>query len=689
MTLGSAITRSLMAAIVIAVALSSSHSAELPSESGWPQWRGPGFDGLSTETRLADSWPDAGPPVLWTRELGQGYSSFVAVGPHVFTQVQTLYEQAVVCLDADTGRTIWSTRYGWPYEGGGLYPGPRSTPAWHRGRVYFAAPDGMIGCLDAGTGAFLWSVNPTRQFHGQGTDFGYSCSPVIADEKLFVPVGGKGASVVALNIQDGSVAWSAGDSPASYASPLPIKLGNRHQVIALLENSLAAFDLKTGQLLWEEDLSEGYDEHSAAPLYREPFLMFAGPFRSGAKCLKLPETDGARPTRVWDSMKFSNDIASSVLVDGRIYGFDLKDVQSRVNRPSRGEYRCLDFETGKIIWSSDKPGHANVIVADGKLVLFNDRGEVILARLGTSDYEELARAQVFRDEICWSSPALHQGRLFLRTQTRAACLYLGQAALNPAKPLQSVADIPQSQSVDWTPLLGGEREFPATAPEWSEFLSWYGWSVSGIAAAAIIASLITSLFHLMVLFRRQPKDHVARAGATISAEPQITPGQNSTGPSSLRSPTFDLSVRSSLFWLMVLVFGATGSPFLNRWRHDYVFLWPLVLWAAMQMTANTIDWAEHQPDRRSARWRSRGAGLLFLGIDALYFHLCRKLGLSIEWGFLSGLLPGFVVAALVAYEHRRPSRCRTILDGVFAILSFTIYFWSSALLIKWSLRVGS
>jgi hypothetical protein len=107
-------------------------SAE-PDSRGWPQWRGPTFDSISLETALADSWPEAGPPVLWSRELGQGYSSFIAVGPHVYTLNQTLYEQAVVCLDAETGKTVWSSRYSWPYEGGGLYPGPRSTPAWYDG----------------------------------------------------------------------------------------------------------------------------------------------------------------------------------------------------------------------------------------------------------------------------------------------------------------------------------------------------------------------------------------------------------------------------------------------------------------------------------------------------------------------------------------------------------------------------
>ena len=653
-----AVARCVRAALLVGAVIGAmAFGAEPDSGVGWPQWRGPTFDAISTETGLADSWPDAGPAVLWTRELGQGYSSFIAVGPHVFTQAQTLYEQAVVCLDADTGKTVWSSRYAWPYEGGGLYPGPRSTPTWHAGRIYFAAPDGTIGCLNAADGAAIWSTNPTKQFHGRGTDFGYACSPVVIDGKVIVPVGGVGASVVALSATDGSVVWQGGDSSASYASPLPITRNGQSQIIALLENSLAAFDLKSGRQLWEDELSDGYDEHSAAPLYREPLLMIAGPFRSGAKCLRLAAgPDGGKPVRVWDAPKFSNDVASSVLFDGRIYGFDLRDAQSRVNRPSRGEYRCLDFETGKILWSTDKIGHASTIVADGKLILFNDRGEVILGRVGTEQFEELARAQVFHDEICWSPPALARGRLYLRTQTRAVCLYLGSEPLEAKQAVQSIAIIPRGRAFDPTALLGGEREYPATTPEWSEFRDWWLWGVAGVVLAACVSGLVE-----LITFAVRRRTAV---------------------------PTSTVASRVA-FWSTILLAGAIGSPVLNGLHEGYVFLWPLVLWAALQLTLVAVTWAERQTNRRRSRWVSRLAGIAFLGVSGLYFHLCRRLGLSIEWGFLTGFLPAFPVAALAARGLLWRSRWRALTDTALSVVSFTAYFAAGSLFIKWWLRIGS
>ncbi len=197
------------------------------ADRGWPFVRGAAFDGHSPENHLANEWPKAGPPVLWTRELGQGYSAIIAVGRRCFTQTQTIAGQFVVCLDADTGETIWEHRYDLPYELVGVYPGPRATPTFSNGHVYFAAPSGLIGCLSADTGKRFWSVNVVDKYHGQGAEFGYSCSPTVVDGLVILPVGGPGASMVALSAADGREVWKSGDDPASYTPAYPISRDSR------------------------------------------------------------------------------------------------------------------------------------------------------------------------------------------------------------------------------------------------------------------------------------------------------------------------------------------------------------------------------------------------------------------------------------------------------------------------------
>ncbi|MEQ9068023.1 MAG: PQQ-binding-like beta-propeller repeat protein, partial [Gimesia chilikensis] len=215
-------------------------------DRGWPDVRGADFDAHSPEINLADSWPEEGPPVLWVKELGQGYSAFVAQGNHVYTQAQTLQGQYVYCLEAKTGITIWQYRYDWPYELAGVYPGPRATPTLAAGKVLFAAPSGLIGCLDADEGKLIWSRNVLEEFHGSGGDgFGYACSPTVVDQLVILPVGGPDASLVALNLNDGKTVWQAGNRPASYCPAFPIEHKGQKLVVGYLENALVIHDLQT------------------------------------------------------------------------------------------------------------------------------------------------------------------------------------------------------------------------------------------------------------------------------------------------------------------------------------------------------------------------------------------------------------------------------------------------------------
>ena len=336
-----------------------------------------------------------------------------------------------------------------------------------------------------------------------------------------------------------------------------------------------------------------------------------------------------------------------MLVDGRVYGFDLKDPQSRLNRPSRGEFRCLDFETGRIIWSTNKVGQANIIAADNKLILFTDSGELILARSGTEQYTELARTQVFQDEICWTYPALHHGCVYLRTQTRAACLYLGQVPYGAKLPARSVRSIPRVYVLDAKWLVGGERDYPATVPDWFEFLAWYKWSLVGI----VFASLVAAVSNL------------------------LTRGSARTG--------------RLIFWMTTIVYGVIGSPIINSRQSEYVLLWPVVLWTAFQLTINVITLTEQSHDRNSYRWLARTMGLLFIGICALYFHLCRSLGYAIEWSFLTGFLPAFAVAVIASRYLTTQYRYWLMTDLVVSAISFSAYFWFCVIYIKWKLIVGS
>ena len=144
-----------------------------------------------------------------------------------------------------------------------------------RRRIYYSAPDGSVGCVEAETGRAVWSVNVLRRFKGSGAEFGYACTPLVEAGRVILPVGGPGASLVALRCggRDRPCGQS-GDDAGSYSSG-PADRRRR----PALGRRLPA------QLPWWPSMRRhgeshagarrsprSYDEHSAWPLWADPRL---------------------------------------------------------------------------------------------------------------------------------------------------------------------------------------------------------------------------------------------------------------------------------------------------------------------------------------------------------------------------------------------------------------------------------
>ncbi|MBC8291028.1 MAG: PQQ-binding-like beta-propeller repeat protein [Planctomycetes bacterium] len=593
-------------------------------DTGWPFIRNSTFDGHSKEIHIADSWPEEGPPVLWTRELGQGYSAFVAKGKRVFTQAQSLAGQVVLCLDADTGETIWKHRYDLPFEPLLPYPGPRATPTLDGRYVYYAAPDGLIGCLEQSSGDEIWSLNVVEKYAGEGIEFGYSCSPTIVEGMLILPVGGTGASLVAINAKTGKEVWRSGNDPASYTPAYPISIGHRKAIVGYLQNSLILCDQKTGDILARMSLSQGYDEHSAWPLYQETHLWISGPFRSGSELLEITPTKESDKSelrfqfnKVWKSRDLSNDVSSSVLVDGHIYGFDIFDAQSKTQRPSRGKFRCVNFLTGETTWeigtgrprrlNSTRPadakpeiGQSGIVVADEKLIILNEMGELILVRVNSERYEELARTSVLAGELTWTPPILYRGRVYIRNQTRAVCVFVGELdRLETETPLMTVADVPQSEYTDWAAtLLAIEPEYAFDIPsdEWLD-----RWLIAGLRSL-----LVGSLLGLSLKW------------------------------------WFPCVNSHCVCLLVAATLGALGTTLLSRATGEFYFTWQLVVFASFEPLGSTLRLRKLQRGDRfvgavpPSKWNERLRWVLFLAVSATFFYLCLRLSLVFEWAYLAG-----------------------------------------------------
>ncbi len=611
------------------------------ASADWPHLRGPNCDGVSNETGLAEAWPAAGPPRLWSRELGQGYSGFVVADGRLCTQRQALGGQTVLCLDPDTGAVLWETRIDSAWHSKGAYPGPYATPTFHRGKVYAVSPTGMLACLDAVNGSSLWSVDLKERFQGKGWGFGYAATPLVEDGRVVLPVGGENASLVALDAADGRTIWAVGSDPASYCPAYPITFQGRRCIVGYLQNAVVIVAAADGKLLHRQPLSSGYDEHSAWPIYHEPHLLLTAPFRVPASKLLLePAADGGLTCKPkWTSKELCNDVVSSVLHEGNVYGFDLKQLQSSKHRASRGTFKCVDWATGKVRWATDEVGHASVIVADGKLLMLNDTGSVILARADPTAYHELARASIFDDdEICWTPPTLWQGRLFVRSPSRAVCLYVGKPGEQPRIDTTKRRTLTRLPRFDPAWLFSREREFPNDAPSRDEMLLWFAACLGVFVVAAILA-----LVAKRTIARRVP--------AAVS------------------------------LWLLAFLLGIAGPNFLSAWLDRCVFTWPAALYAAFHLTLMAGAWAARNPENRRAPWLARLALVGFVLVGWTYFELCKSVGMFVGWSFLFGFPAAFPFTWLAVRAENKSQRA---FAAAWALLAFTAYFAGCQALLLWN-----
>ncbi|QEL19043.1 outer membrane protein assembly factor BamB family protein [Limnoglobus roseus] len=603
-----------------------------PASADWPHVRGPAYDAISAEKGLADQWPADGPPVLWTRELGPGYSAIVVADGRAFTLFQTTAGMFLIALDADTGGEVWRERVGWPWQPGGLYPGPYASPTWHAGRIYYATPTGQVGCVEAADGHSVWTVDVRARFGTRGTEFGFASTPLVEGRLVILPVGGPNAAMVALNMADGSTAWAVGDDPASYCPALPIMLDGRRLVVGFLRNSLVLHDPTTGARVWRERMSASYDEHAAWPLFDGRHLLVASPFKIGSQLFRFSaDGDGVTAKTVWAGRQLSNDVCSSLALDGAVYGFDLQQAQASTHRAARGAFKCLDLETGRVRWESDAVGQATPIAADGKLILWTEAGTLVLARANPERYEELARAQVLGGGgMCWAAPALDRKRLFVRDHQRAVCIYLGPSSeLDPSRLTATL--VAERPAFDWSRLLPREADFPNDAPTAGEIGRWFAWCVGVFGVAAGVAALTRLACRRWNAY--------------------------------------------AVFGIVAFVLGAVGTTALGARAGTLALTWPVSLYVLFR----GVLWVG--VGRSSQGWRRQVAArvglLLFATACYGYYRLCLAVGFAMAWGFLIGFFPAAPFAVAAARLKNK------WLWGLAEVLGFAVYFWSSGLVPGW------
>jgi len=436
-------------------------AAGVIGSNDWPNWRGPNYDGISRETGWVAGKIKEGVKPLWERNIGTAFSTMTISNGRLYTMGNTgeleLVEEEeeeengddedegddeeedesdeegeddeeeaqyynrdydaeavakgqsdiVYCLDALTGKVIWT--YGYPalLEGTDYQGGPNATPTVDGEKVYTMSKRGKVFCFNSKTGKVVWQKDLRKDFGIKTPYWGLASSPVVIDNMVIYNAGSYG---IALDKNDGSLIWQNGKGPAGYASALPFSTGNQKCIAMLVHRELVGLAAATGKELWRVKWKTLYDENIPDVIISGDKLFASTGLGTGSALFKF---DDSSLTKIWSHKKLQNHINSSVLLDGYVYGID------------GGGLVCLDFETGRVAWEQKGAAKygSSLTLSDGKLIILTEEGKLIIAEASPKGFKEITSAQILSGR-CWTVPVLANGKIYARSNAtgRLVCL---------------------------------------------------------------------------------------------------------------------------------------------------------------------------------------------------------------------------------------------------------------------------
>jgi outer membrane protein assembly factor BamB len=437
------------AAVVLAFAMSNSFLLA----DDWPQWLGPKRDGVWRETGIVEQFPEGGPKILWRIPIGAGYTGpAVADGRVYLMDRQTPKErdpstpkgtlpgtERVLCLDAKSGKEIWKHEYDCPYVKISYPSGPRTTPLVHQGKVYTLGTMGRLICFAADSGKILWSKDVPKEYKCSPPVWGYSAHLLIDGEKLISLVGGDGSAAVAWNKDTGKEIWrTLTNEDVGYAPPTIVTVGKSRRLIIWLSDCVNMVDLETGKELWtvacpEDGKPMRPNVTIATPRFAGDLLFLTSGYH-GPLGIRIAEkgepkvlyrgksNNPGKPDRLHTLM------STPVFKDGHIYG-----------ACSMGNVVCLRADSGEKLWSSFQAiggkealfGTIFFVENAGRFFLFNDQGDLIIAKMSPKGYEEVSRANLVKPsqhargrDVVWSHPAFANKCVYVRNDKEIVCASL-------------------------------------------------------------------------------------------------------------------------------------------------------------------------------------------------------------------------------------------------------------------------
>jgi outer membrane protein assembly factor BamB len=388
----------------------------------WPQWGGTNRDFAADAKDLAASWPESGPPRLWTRQLGPGYSSIIAADDRLYTIYRSGDDEVVVALDAKTGETLWETKYAAPLPEGmdaQFGKGPNASPLLHGGRLYTLGVAGKLQALNPKSGTKMWSHDLIQEFGAKTPEFGFSSSPVVYRDSLIVAAGGPGVGVMSFDLATGAVQWKKHDFANLYSSPIVIQVDGEDEVVLLTGTHAVGLDPATGDIDWQVPFETQYKTNILTPLWgKDSILFISSAPEIGSRGLRLSKKDGRiTAEQAWESRKMQVGQGTAVRAGDHIYASTGDDIFFMM---------AVDAKSGNVAWRERGMGKSNLLHADGKLIILDEDGNLALAKASPEKFEVQSKVSLLK-KPAWTPPTLSGQKLFIRDTETIMALDLGAA----------------------------------------------------------------------------------------------------------------------------------------------------------------------------------------------------------------------------------------------------------------------
>jgi outer membrane protein assembly factor BamB len=378
------------------------------------EWRGPGRTGVYSESGLLKEWPEEGPDLKWlVEEIPNGYSSATPYGENLYlTGIQDTMD--VLVAVSNKGEILWQTAYGRAWTDS--YNPSRCTPTVADNRIYISSGLGDVACVDAATGELVWQVKASEKYQGIYGKWGISESLLLIEDKVFFTPGGDLTTMVAFDKNTGEEIWKSEslEEEPSYTSPLYVNWKDQPMVVTATRNYIFGVDPNTGEILWTFDFGQfaggewKSNNQTNTPLFYEGKIFVTSGYDHRNVMIELPEK-GNRAYFVWSDTTLDVHHGGAVRLGEYIYGASWEG-----NRD--GNWVCLDWNTGKVMYETEWENKGSIISADGMLYCYEEKnGHIALVPATPEAFDPVSIYKIpYGKGPHWSHPVIHEGTLYIR-----------------------------------------------------------------------------------------------------------------------------------------------------------------------------------------------------------------------------------------------------------------------------------